>query len=57
MSAFSLAGLSAVALTVWLVLFYFGQKIESRQAKIIMRIIGYAVLVYVVWGFYQFFAL
>jgi hypothetical protein len=45
----------ALALVTWIVVYYLGQQIQSKNGKITLRIVGYVVLLYALWSFYVSF--
>ncbi len=45
----------ALVLVTWVVVYYLGQQVQSKNGKIALRIVGYAVLVYALWSFYVSF--
>lgn len=46
---------AVLVLVTWVIVYYLGQQVQSRNGKIALRVVGYLVLVYVLWSFYIFF--
>lgn len=41
-----------LVLITWVIVYYLGQQVQSRNGKIALRVVGYLVLVYALWSFY-----
>jgi hypothetical protein len=44
-----------LALVTWVIVYYLGQRVQSKQGKIALRVVGYVILFYVLWSFYVSF--